>query len=599
MSQSLTRRSCLTLAVFALAGCGAGNDSETGVDATEQAGSSSEVRLAARTLAGANVGTTKSASAAVPQQAQLVYGTAETPAAASRFLSQASFGPKMYEISRVTQMGRLAWLNEQFTVNAYSHKAYMTAAAAELPSGAVLNETHFFQTFWKNAINGSDHVRQRVAYALSQIFVVSFYDGAVAQYPRGVGCYYDVLTKNAFGNFRDLLEGVAKSPMMGIYLSHMQNRAESDTSTPDENFAREIMQLMTIGLHQLNQDGTPKLSGGQPIPTYKREDVAGLAKVFTGWSWGGGQQNEYGFTGLIAYSSGDRDCLPMQNYPEFHSKSQKKFLGRTVGAGGTGESDMDAALDTLFNHPNTGPFIGKQLIQRLVKSNPSPAYVSRVAAAFANNGAGVRGDMKAVLRAILTDREAVMPTASDVGKLREPVLRLANWLRAFNADSTSGRYKIWSMEDPLIGIGQNPMRAPSVFNFYRPNYTPPRTSLAQAGLVAPEMQLVGETSVIGYLNFMQKAVPRGIGEDLDIRPSYSAELSIAAYPETLVDRIDLLLLNGAMSTGLRSKIVQALEKRPVPQLTSGNAAEVEAAKASRVYLAVYLALASPEYLVQK
>jgi hypothetical protein len=207
--------------------------------------------------------------------------------------------------------------------------------------------------------------------------------------------------------------------------------------------------------------------------------------------------------------------------------------------------------------------------------------------------------MKAVLRAILTDREAVTPAADDVGKLREPVLRLANWLRAFNADSVSGYWKIWSMEDPLIGIGQNPMRAPSVFNFYRPNYTPPRTDMAQAGLVAPEMQLVGETSVVGYLNFMQKAVPRGIGEDIDIKPGYAAELSIAAFPEALVDRVDLLLLNGAMSPELRAQIIQAIERRRIPAATGSNAADIADAKADRVYLAIYLALASPEYLVQK
>lgn len=505
----------------------------------------------------------------------------------------------MFDIASVTQMGRVGWLEHQFTVQPYTHKGYMTAAAAQLPNGAVLNENHFFQSFWKNAITGGDDLRQRVAYALSQIFVVSFQDGAVAMYPRGVGCYYDMLTKNAFGNFRDLLEGVATSPMMGIYLSHMQNRPESDGNTPDENFARELMQLMTIGLHQLNQDGSRKLSGGEPVPTYSRDDVANLAKVFTGWSWGGGQPNEHGFVGLVAYSNPNRDCLPMRNYSEFHSTSQKTFLGQTLAAGASGEEDMASALDILFNHPNVGPFIGRQLIQRLVKSNPSPAYVSRVAAAFANNGDGVRGDMKAVLRAILTDPEAVTPAADDVGKLREPILRLANWLRAFNAGSVSGNYKIWTMEDPLVGVGQNPMRSPSVFNFYRPNYTPPRTSLANAELVAPEMQLVGETSVIGYLNFMQLIIPYGIGENRDIRPNYSAELSIAAYPEMLVDRINLLLLNGAMSPQLRTQIIQAIESKAIPTLTSSNAAQVEAMKASRVYIAIFLALASPEYLVQK
>ncbi|TWI51793.1 uncharacterized protein DUF1800 [Pseudoduganella flava] len=501
----------------------------------------------------------------------------------------------MYEINQVASMGKLNWLNAQFNVYPAWHRAYMDQMATTLPPRAVLSENHFFQSFWKNAIIGSDHLRERVTYALSQIFVVSFQDGAVGMYARGMACYYDMLSAKAFGNFRDLLEGVATSPMMGIYLSHMQNLPESENSTPDENFAREIMQLMTIGLHQLNPDGTVKLSGGQPIPTYNRDDVAGLAKVFTGWSWGGGQMNEYGFTGLVAYSSPDRDCLPMQNYPAYHSTSKKTFLGKTLAAGGSGEADLKAALDTLFNHPNVGPFIGRQLIQRLVKSNPSAGYVARVAAAFADNGAGVRGDMKAVLRAVLLDSEAAAAGADDVGKLREPVLRLANWLRAFNARSVSGNYVIWTLEDPLTGIGQNPLRSPSVFNFYRPNYTPPHTSIANAGYVAPEMQLVGETSVIGYLNFMQMAVARGIGQSWDIRPNYAAELSIAEQPEMLVDRINLLLLNGRMSDSLRSKIVSAVASIPV----RGNSPQAQTAKENRVYIAVYLTMAAPEYLVQK
>lgn len=594
MSYVLNRYCWLLAGGLALAGCGAGNDGETSAAMTGNAAGGAAVR----TLATATVSDTASASA-TQSGASFYYGTAETPEAAARFLGQASFGPTMYEIASVTRLGRLGWINRQFLYQPYRHQTYMTAAGALLPAGSVLNENHFFQSFWKNAIVGSDHLRQRVAYALSQIFVISFQDGAVAMYPRGVGCYYDMLADNAFGNFRQLLEGVATSPMMGIYLSHMQNRPEADGSTPDENFAREVMQLMTIGLHQLNQDGTQKLSGGAPVPTYTHDDVAGLAKVFTGWSWGGGQLNQYGFVGLVAYSNQNRDCLPMRNYPEFHSTSEKTFLGRTLAAGGSGESDMDAALDTLFNHPNTGPFIGRQLIQRLVKSNPSPAYVARVAAAFADNGSGVRGDMKAVLRAILTDPEAATPSADDVGKLREPILRLANWLRAFNARSVSGSYRMWTMEDPLTGIGQNPMRAQSVFNFYRPSYTPPHTSLADKGLVAPEMQLVGETSVIGYLNFMQMAIPRGIGQDWDIKPNYTAELSMAGSPELLVNRVNLLLLNGEMSEQLRSQIIQAVESLPIPRLTLFNAAQVAEARANRVYLAIYLALASPEYLVQK
>lgn len=596
MSQMKFGTPLVAALMLVLTACGAGSGSDNTPAATMHAGA--VVTDAGGTDDGVAGVAAKRAGGATARTAALEAesGAALTPAQASTFLSQASFGATAFEINRVVKMGPAAWMDHQFTINAWRHRTYMDDAARRLNNAYLLTESHFFQSFWKNAIIGSDHLRERVAYALSQIFVVSFQDGAVAQYPRGVACYYDALAANSFGNFRQLLETVARSPMMGIYLSHMQNRPETETSVPDENFAREIMQLMTIGLHQLNQDGTQKLSGGRPIPTYTHADVAGLAKVFTGWSWGGGQRNEAGFIGMVTSSSPDRDCLPMQNYPEFHSQSEKRFLGKVVPAGGTGESDLKAALDTLFNHPNVGPFIGRQLIQRLVTSNPSPAYVSRVAAAFNDNGSGVRGDMKAVLRAILLDSEAQPGQGDAAGKLREPILRLANWLRAFNARSVSGTYPIWSLEDPLTGIGQNPMRSPSVFNFYRPNYTPPHTSIADAGLLAPEMQITGETSVIGYLNFMQMAVPRGIGQGWDVRPNYAAERSLALQPEALVDRIDLLLLHGSMSRELRSQIITAVNSLKVPKAPQ---ASIDNAKANRVYLAVYLTLASPEYIVQK
>lgn len=597
MSQMKFRTPLVAALMLALTACGAGSGTSEMPAATTLSGSVvADATNSGAGIAGISAKRSGGAAAGETIAEDDAATSAVTPARASTFLSQASFGPNAYEINRVVKIGPRAWMDEQFTVNAARHRTYMDQAATRLSSGYSLTESHFFQSFWKNAITGGDHLRERVAYALSQIFVVSFQDGAVAQYPRGVACYYDALAANSFGNFRQLLEAVARSPMMGIYLSHMQNRPETETSVPDENFAREIMQLMSIGLHQLNQDGTPKLSGGQRIPTYSHADVAGLAKVFTGWSWGGGQRNEAGFVGMIVASSPERDCLPMQNYPEFHSQSEKRFLGKVVPAGGTGEDDLKVALDTLFNHPNVGPFIGRQLIQRLVTSNPSPAYVGRVAAAFNDNGGGVRGDMKAVLRAILLDEEARAAADTQAGKLREPILRLANWLRAFNARSTSGTYPIWSLEDPLTGIGQNPMRSPSVFNFYRPNYTPPGTSIASAGLLAPEMQITGETSVIGYLNFMQMAVPRGIGQDWDVKPNYAAELTLALQPEALVDRIDLLLLNGAMSPLLRSQIISAVNSLKVPKAPQSS---IENAKANRVYLAVYLTLASPEYIVQK
>jgi uncharacterized protein (DUF1800 family) len=518
-----------------------------------------------------------------------------TPKLASRFLAQASFGPTRASIDEVTNNGVEAWLTAQFAKPQILHRAYVEQVKATLAAGASLSVNQYYESFWQQAITGDDQLRQRVAFALSQIFVVSLVDTSVAARPLGVASYYDVLGQNAFGNFRTLLEGVARHPMMGIYLSYLKNQKESATREPDENFAREVMQLMTIGLYQLNADGSVKMSNGKPIETYTHDDVSGLAKVFTGWSWAGPDTSGNRFSGKTA--DPDREWMPMQNYPNYHSTSPKSFLGTTVSAGGTGESDLKQALDTLFNHPNVGPFIGRQLIQHLVTSNPSPAYVSRVAAAFADNGAGVRGDMKAVLQAILLDSEA--RSGEPRQKVREPVLRLANWMRAFNAKSVSGRFLLSNLDDPLTGLAQTPMRAPSVFGFFRPAYVPPNTSIASAGLVAPEMQIVGEPSVTGYLNMMQDIIPKGTGTGRDVLPDYAAEVALAEQPDKLLDRIDLLLLNGAMSATLRSQILAAVNSVTIPTATGSNATAIANAKNNRVYLGIFLAMASPEYIVQK
>ena len=275
------------------------------------------------------------------------------------------------------------------------------------------NTDWIYQSFWRSALAADDALRQRVAFALSQIFVVSLNDANVSQHPRGVASYFDVLGRNAFGNFRTLLEDVTLHPMMGLYLSHLRNRGDSDR-VPDENYAREVMQLFTIGVHQLNQDGTRVLDGsGQPVETYNNDDVTGIAKAFTGWSWAGPDTETSRFNGGGSPSNPNRNIEPMQPYPQYHSEAAKTFLGGTCSAGTMPRVSLTCALDRLFMHSNVGPFIGRQLIQRLVTSNPSPAYVARVAAAFADNGQGVRGDMKAVLRRILLDPEARNAPAPD------------------------------------------------------------------------------------------------------------------------------------------------------------------------------------------
>lgn len=562
--------------------------------ASYSAGSAAGESQANNPFLGASASTTDSVAAA---SAKTVVG--QKPAA--RFLTQATFGPNMAAIAQLGTSGYAGWLNAQFAKPQTLHRAYMDSIAATLPAGTKLNQNQFFESFWQNAIKGDDQLRQRVAFALSEILVVSFQDSHIGNYPRGVAAYYDMLGKNAFGNYRDLLDGVARHPMMGIYLSHLRNQKESGNRVPDENFAREVMQLFSIGLYQLNPDGSAKTSGGKVLETYTHDDVAGLAKVFTGWSWAGPDKTDGRFYGGTADL--ERDVNPMQNYPKFHSTSDKKFLGVTISGTTTGEADLKVALDTLFNHPNVGPFIGRQLIQRLVTSNPSPAYVGRVAAAFANNGQKVRGDMKAVIRAVLLDPEArdQPVTQNPPRKLREPVMRLANWMRAFNAKSASTRFLLGNMDDPLTALAQTPMRSPSVFNFFRPGYVPPNTSIASAGLSAPEMQITGETSVTGYLNYMRGAVPNGVGSGnpRDVTADYSAEAALAETSDKLLDRIDLLLMNGNMPASLRSQILMAVNSVTIPKATPTNAAAIAGAKNNRVYLAIFLTMASPEYIVQK
>ena len=510
-----------------------------------------------------------------------------TPEQSSRILSQGTFGPTAEEINRLKAMGTAAWFNDQFAKKQTLHLAYMNSALASLPAGQTLSENQFYESFWQQAIKGDDQLRQRVAFALSQIFVISFQNTSLASMPRGVAHYYDTLGAFAFSNFRDLLEAVTLHPMMGNYLSSLRNQKTVGARVPDENYAREVMQLFTIGLRQLNPDGSNTTAPA--TETYTSDDIKGLAKVFTGWSWAGPDKSSGRFFGNNSPAPDpNRDWLPMQNYPAYHETLQKDFLGVTIPANTPGEASLKIALDTLFNHPNAGPFIGRQLIQRLVTSNPSPAYVGRVAAAFADNGQGVRGDMKAVIKAVLLDAEAITPpTSNTAGKLREPVIRLANWMRAFHANSSSGRFLLTSLDNTLNSLGQTPMRSPTVFNFYRPEYQPPNTSIATANLFAPEMQITEETSVVGYLNFMRNAISNGTGTTSDIKAYYTAELALAGTPDLLVDRVNLLLMQNQMSSTLRGQILAAINSN------ANNSA------INKVYLAVFLTMASPEYIVQK
>lgn len=564
-----------------------------------------------------------------PKPQTLAQWKLENESAVSRFLAQASYGATPKDLK--TLKGQLAndWIEREFAKPRVSLLETLDHwTKQDKKSSPSMDDLH--NVWWFSTMQ-DDQLRQRMAFALSQIFVISS-SGAPGFYPRGMASYYDVLSRHAFGNFRDLLEDVTRHPMMGLYLSHLRNEKEQYTQegvryrAPDENFAREIMQLFTIGLEELNIDGTPRLDmKGKPVPTYSNQDIVGLARVFTGWSWSGPTRSAYCFTGWHEScndkTNPGRDVRLMVSYPEFHSIEEKRFLGVTITRGlALPEDNLKIALDTLFKHPNVGPFISKQLIQRLVVSNPSPAYVQRVATAFNNNGLGVRGDMKAVLRAILLDPEARTAEAAarpEAGRIREPLLRVTQWMRAFKAVSNTGRWGLRRTDSYPRSIHQTAMRAPSVFNFYRPGYTPPNTPIAEAGLVAPEMQITQESSIAGYAyymgvttgafwetsygigpmsNFPNPAQPGSVVRRRDIHPDYSTEMALANQPEKLVDHLNTLLMNGQMQADTRMLIIDAIKRIEYPYNMPSRVAETNA---RRVGVAIYMAMMSTDYLVLK
>ncbi len=540
-----------------------------------------------------------------------------TRAEAARFLNQATFGATEAEADRVMAMGYSAWIDDQFAKPASSHRAYWDNEHAVLkaadPNSRGAGQREVLDSFYRQAVRGDDQLRARVAYALSQIFVISMVDNGVGDNARGVAGYLDMLGEHGFGNYRTLLEQVARHPMMGIYLSHLRNQKEDPARgrVPDENFAREVMQLFSIGLKELNPDGSLKLVNGAAADTYTHDDIAGLAKVFTGWSWDGPDTADGRFFGNSSYIDIDRQWRPMQGYSQFHSVSEKRFLGQSVPAQGRADpaASLKTALDTLANHPNVGPFIGRQLIQRLVTSHPSPAYVQRVSRAFNDNGSGVRGDMKAVIKAVLLDPEARSVGNASSGKLREPVLRLTALLRAYGAASDSGKFLIGATDDPGTALGQTPMRSPSVFNFYRPGYVPPGTETGALNLTVPELQITSETTVAGYANYMRSGIQNGFGQNgtdfraprRDVQLNLTAELALADKPAELVDLVTGKLLWGQADAALKGEIVAAVQSIAIPALRpdGSNQASVDSAKRNRVWTALLLAAVSPEYLVQK
>lgn len=505
--------------------------------------------------------------------------TPPSDAEAVRFLTQAGFAASLSEIASVKSRGYAAWLDAQFQQPINSPHFDWLLAKGYGAESYKHSMAGVDATFWRKWLSAPDVLRQRVVLALSEIFVISLSGLPVAWANFAAAAYVDMLEQRAFGSFRELLEGVSLSCGMGVYLNMRGNKKEDGKgSTPDENYAREVMQLFTIGLYELNPDGTPVLdASGKPRESYSQAMITELARVFTGWDFDGKSETDPAFM-----------RRPMSHNAARFSSGAKKVLNVEIPATADGPGAMKIALDTLAAHPNVGPFIGRQLIQRLVCSHPSAAYVQRVAAAFANNGQGQRGDMKAVIRAVLLDPEARSPgTAPSAGRLREPVLRFIQWGRSFGVSSPTELWNIGDTSNPATRLGQSPLRSPSVFNFFRPGYVPPNSSLGSNSITAPEFQLCNESTVAGYLNFMQNAIANGVGE---VKPSYTEELALVEDAAALVERIALRLAGDGLAASTKAAIATAVATIKT---------DTEARRLNRVQAAILLVMSCPEYLVQK
>ncbi len=535
-----------------------------------------------------------SASAPTPSQPAVV--TPPVPqisdAEATRFLLQTQFSASDADIAAVKSQGFTGWLGNQ----------YIAATSISLWDwldsrgyNAVTQDKHYFHVepaengIWHQLIASPDQVRKRVTLALSEHFVAPF--NSTNMWPSYIAAgYWDMLNANAFGTFRALMEAVTLNLQMGIFLNVVgSGKADDSGRQPDENYARECMQLFTTGLTMLNIDGTPKTDlFGNQSDVFNLEDVTNLAHVFTGYAADVADVN----TTTVAWETfAIREPIyarrPMTVVRGLHSNTAISFLGTTIPANTGAEDKLRIALDTLCNHPNVGPFFAKAMIKHLVMSNPSPAYVGRVAATFNDNGAGVRGDLKAVWTAIFTDAEArALPDAVTGGKLREPIVRFVQWARTAEVATSTGQWGIPDLSS-MQSLGQSPLRSPSVFNFFRPGYIPPNTAMADRKMVAPEFQIVNETTTAGYLNFMLGAVTSGVN---DVKPQYTALLAKADDAAALVSALNLRLTANQLSPATVTLIQTAV---------AGLPATTDAQKLNRVQAAVYLTMAAPEYLIQK
>ncbi len=570
------------------------------------------------------------------------YPAANKDEEAARFLQQAQFSCASVDIASARSGSFAAWLRKEFD------KPIAQTAWDWMESRGYGKEADVTKYVYNNAIGefavwnqlftAPDAMCKRIALALSEFFVVSFQSMEIDWRGYTIAAYWDILNRHAFGNYRDLLEDVTLSPAMGHYLNTRGNQKEDVAKgrLPDENYAREVMQLFTIGLYELNLDGTVKFANGKPVESYSSDDVSQLARVFTGYDFNSAYRSKQPYieNDVRKYDVYSREYARQRMTLDStkHSNLAVKCTNYiNIPAGAPAPEALRMALDGLFNNPNTGPFFAKQMIQRLVTSNPSPAYVARVASAFNNDGTGQRGNLKAVWTAVLLDDEARGPqglTDSGFGKVREPIVRFVQWGRTFNARSIESSWKIGDLSNTQYSLGQSPFQSPSVFNFFRPGYVPAGTDLAKRNATAPEMQIVNETTVGTYINFMQDKIRNGVrvnspklpdtnyvngGDAIDIVPDYKTELGLitntdltdaqtAPVAKTLADRLNLILCAGqmsatslaAMQTGLQGAL-KSYKKITV----NVKSPDKQDYKLDWVAAGVLLAMASSDYLVQK
>ena len=564
-----TKTLLLTASLLILSACGGGGDS-TLAETTQ----SPTMGAAAPVVSSPNEAALTSEVANAAPNARL------SAPDAYRLIEQTTFGAQLKDIALAGSIGPESWINQQMQLPA----TLLTDTLRQLDTER-WNE--YVNAWWRQIIQSDDQLRQRVAFALSEILVVSAHDGLSSE-QFGLTGYYDILIQNAFGNYRDIMGEITLNPVMGEYLSMKGNRKPDDAENiqPDENFARELLQLFSIGLEMLNDDGTPQLDeGGVPLPTYNQDTVQNFARVFTGWHYANAEDFRW---------PQNKDYLsPMTAWQDYHDTDAKTLLlSQEIPAGQTAEQDLNAALDNIFNHPNVGPFISKQLIQRLITSNPTPAYVRDVTAVFNQNANGERGSLGSVIKAILMHNEARsghLDSPETFGKIREPLLRVSQLWRAFEPESIHYDFNYgWVKND----LSQSPLNSSSVFNFFRPDFSQPG-EISRRGLNSPEFQILDESSIITITSRLLANTiwTHNQKDDIDERQiaiDISDEVAMEADTDALLDHLDLLLLGGRMTDELRSEVLTLMEER---DYRGGNA--------QRVVEAIYLIASSPEAAIQK